>query len=595
MKYWVYLNNNVLGPYDKNEVLKMEGFTTETMLTPEVGPGAENQEWKPASEYPEFSQAGQTSAPAAETPQPAAETPQQTAAPEAASPNEISLSSVSGQPAAEASAFPAIEPAQSAGPISIEPIMPEASPAPQAEEPAFAMPQQETAQQAESFPPVESFTPQAQTPEAAPESFSFAEPQAEQPAETPADPLSQIEPVAVEETPQAAMPAVSAIDPISLSSIAQTVNVPTPQEQLAEEHNLMQQTQTQSQMGTVGPVLEHNIEKLEQSIRNLVTVIETIPKNQQPPSDTQTMPAQPAAPSPEMLKLLEDIRSILMQQLNVSQELLAKMAVPGAMPAAAPASAWPPPSSDSQMQMPVQQMASAPISLTAPADKSATIALGSEPSVYEEKVSFGQRIGRMIQAITRFFLWTIVVIVLLGILAFSLKKQHMLPAGLDPFKMLSSKKTQTEEPMQTTSTDTVKASGTEQNEDGILAEVKAYEVTPGITLETLLAASLKPEDAQNLEWKVQPTGEDLYSVSAKIPLSTQDARDRQSYRFDYDAKEKTLTPFDFSAKKLFADAKDAAQKPSKSAKQKKGKDKKPAKKAAKSSDMGEEISQPMDE
>lgn len=53
MKYWVHINNKVLGPYEESELKDVEGFTSDTLLYPEDAVEGET-EWKPASEVIEI-------------------------------------------------------------------------------------------------------------------------------------------------------------------------------------------------------------------------------------------------------------------------------------------------------------------------------------------------------------------------------------------------------------------------------------------------------------------------------------------------------------------------------------------------------------
>ena len=47
MKYWVYINNQILGPYEKEQFSQIQGFTPESMVCPENPPDGK-QEWQPA-------------------------------------------------------------------------------------------------------------------------------------------------------------------------------------------------------------------------------------------------------------------------------------------------------------------------------------------------------------------------------------------------------------------------------------------------------------------------------------------------------------------------------------------------------------------
>lgn len=53
MKYWVHINNKVLGPYEEAELKNVEGFTLDTLIYPEDAKEGET-EWKPANEIIEI-------------------------------------------------------------------------------------------------------------------------------------------------------------------------------------------------------------------------------------------------------------------------------------------------------------------------------------------------------------------------------------------------------------------------------------------------------------------------------------------------------------------------------------------------------------
>ena len=54
MKYWVYINNKVDGPYDENDLATLEGFTPETLICSEEVASKGGQEWVKASSVFEF-------------------------------------------------------------------------------------------------------------------------------------------------------------------------------------------------------------------------------------------------------------------------------------------------------------------------------------------------------------------------------------------------------------------------------------------------------------------------------------------------------------------------------------------------------------
>lgn len=54
MRYWVYINNEIKGPFEKDELLKLEGFNASTLICPQSPVGEETKEWKEASNFPEL-------------------------------------------------------------------------------------------------------------------------------------------------------------------------------------------------------------------------------------------------------------------------------------------------------------------------------------------------------------------------------------------------------------------------------------------------------------------------------------------------------------------------------------------------------------
>jgi hypothetical protein len=55
MKYWLYSDGNILGPYEPAELLAAPDFTEESLVCDEDSINASRDDWKPASQFPEFS------------------------------------------------------------------------------------------------------------------------------------------------------------------------------------------------------------------------------------------------------------------------------------------------------------------------------------------------------------------------------------------------------------------------------------------------------------------------------------------------------------------------------------------------------------
>jgi hypothetical protein len=54
MKYWVYINNEIKGPFEKEELIKLDGFNKDTLICPQSPVEEETKEWKEASQFPEI-------------------------------------------------------------------------------------------------------------------------------------------------------------------------------------------------------------------------------------------------------------------------------------------------------------------------------------------------------------------------------------------------------------------------------------------------------------------------------------------------------------------------------------------------------------
>ena len=69
MKYWAYINNEILGPYEKEKLFELPVFTAATLICPQTPVGEKTQDWKEASTYPEVAAllnvSGAAAAPAA--------------------------------------------------------------------------------------------------------------------------------------------------------------------------------------------------------------------------------------------------------------------------------------------------------------------------------------------------------------------------------------------------------------------------------------------------------------------------------------------------------------------------------------------------
>jgi hypothetical protein len=98
MKYWAYVNNEILGPFEKEKLLELPSFAPSLLVCPQTPVGEKTEDWKEAATYPELSaligaggmkpSAAPAPAPApaaAPSPAPATETPAHTFKPLSAS------------------------------------------------------------------------------------------------------------------------------------------------------------------------------------------------------------------------------------------------------------------------------------------------------------------------------------------------------------------------------------------------------------------------------------------------------------------------------------------------------------------------------
>lgn len=55
MKYWAYVNNEILGPFEKDKLLELPTFSPSLLVCPQTPVGEKTEDWKEASSYPELS------------------------------------------------------------------------------------------------------------------------------------------------------------------------------------------------------------------------------------------------------------------------------------------------------------------------------------------------------------------------------------------------------------------------------------------------------------------------------------------------------------------------------------------------------------
>jgi len=56
MKYWAYINNEILGPYEKEEIKALPAYSPSLLICPQTPVGEKTEEWREVSVCPEFSE-----------------------------------------------------------------------------------------------------------------------------------------------------------------------------------------------------------------------------------------------------------------------------------------------------------------------------------------------------------------------------------------------------------------------------------------------------------------------------------------------------------------------------------------------------------
>ena len=54
MKYWAYINNEILGPFEKEKLFEVPQFSNSTLVCPQAPVGEKTEDWKEASTFPEI-------------------------------------------------------------------------------------------------------------------------------------------------------------------------------------------------------------------------------------------------------------------------------------------------------------------------------------------------------------------------------------------------------------------------------------------------------------------------------------------------------------------------------------------------------------
>lgn len=120
MKYWAYVNNEILGPFEKGKLQELPSFSPSLLVCPQTPVGEKTEDWKEASTYPELSaligqgsMAHSASAPESFAPPPSAQAAP-AAAPEPVSKPAIETSSLSFKPLTASKSLDPVPPAEHA-------------------------------------------------------------------------------------------------------------------------------------------------------------------------------------------------------------------------------------------------------------------------------------------------------------------------------------------------------------------------------------------------------------------------------------------------------------------------------------------------
>ncbi len=80
MKYWAYVKNEILGPFEKEKLLALPEFSPSLLICPQTPVGEKTEDWKEATAYPEIAAllGGAAPGPGTSSPEPAAAGPSET-------------------------------------------------------------------------------------------------------------------------------------------------------------------------------------------------------------------------------------------------------------------------------------------------------------------------------------------------------------------------------------------------------------------------------------------------------------------------------------------------------------------------------------
>ena len=529
MRYWIYLNNEIKGPFTKEELPGVPGYTQDTLICPETPPEGKTQEWQPAT---------------------------------------VVLAAADAQP------VPAPTPAPEPTP----------EPAPQAERPALVQ---------EHFPTRESqqgeqFQPQAETQPSIqpvanldlPQSAAQTGQNIQLAMENSADILSPL---------QAAQPAANDVSPMTISRIErsfqtqsqageQPLQFPAAQDtQPVAMPDFAPQQQPYAAAAPVNPELTAKLDRLDQSINNIGQMLETTQRQMSAPQPAQGTPdaAEAAKRMEQMMSEISELKTemnILLSDMKQSHsDIAAKLSELGNTVATL--------SSQQQMQQNNQAPAAATMMMSqgygnavlpsSPAQQSsAQMSMGgqqnSESPAKSSEVNITMenapaKKGGFFKMLIKVFGIIVVLVGIAAVLFVVLLKQGMLPPSLNPFKKATPVAVQIPGAAKPSSAGTAGDAAAPANQSAqgnnqqLLAFVRSYELRPGLTLETAINESVPQILISSIDWQVTMLQPTQYSISVRVPPSGPSGWP-VSYHFDYDTDKKTVTPVNAEAQNLVTTA-----------------------------------------
>jgi hypothetical protein len=532
MRYWIYINSEIKGPFTKEELGGVAGYTPETLICPETPPDGKTQEWQPASVV-----LAAEGAPAAAAPAPLQETP----------------APVSEQPAPLQENFQIQQPAQ------IEPL-PQAEPQPEIQ-PQLAQGDgvQLTMENAAAIlgQPVDAAV-EAQPRQASAQPFAMEG----FPQQTDVQPSSDIAPAdaapAQEQPPVAVQQQDAQLSPAPAQDNSEiTAKLDKLDQNINNIGQMLENTQRQLASpppATQNPEMAQRIEQMMGDITTLKSEINAFK------DDIQKSHSDITAKLGELSETVAGLSAAQKSQQAAAPAPMSSsmMIEPGYGSAVLPSSNAQPQQSSASMPMPSQQM-------------------GTESGIKPSEVSITMdgapaKKGGAFKTLIKVFGILVVLVGLAAALFVVLLKQGMLPDKFNPLKKSAPEQTAPapDADKQNAAQDAARAAQTSDQQ--LLAFVRSYELRPGRTLESAINDSVPQVLISSIQWNITMLRPTQYAVSIVVPASGPSSWPI-SYHFDYDTDKKTVTPVSSEAQTLVSAEQKVTQQPQPNAKEQ---DKKPA-------------------